>query len=78
MAQELTEAQRETLRELCDTIVPSIPHEPDPTGFWARSATDVGADEAIVQALDLMQPDQKAGLQELLDVLAEQGFVGAS
>ncbi|HEX2085942.1 MAG TPA: FAD-dependent oxidoreductase, partial [Solirubrobacteraceae bacterium] len=76
--EELTEAQRRTLRELCDTIVPSVAHEPDPTGFWARTATDLGVDEAIAEALDLMPPDQKAGLQELLDVLAEQGFVGAS
>jgi choline dehydrogenase-like flavoprotein len=75
MPTALTEVQLQTLRELCDTIVPSIEHDPDPTGFWARTATDVGADEAIVQALDLIQ---KAGLQQLLDALAEQGFVGAS
>ena len=74
----LSEAQRATLRALCDTIVPSIEHDPDPTGFWARSATDVGTDEAIAQALDLMPEDQVAGLGQLLDVLAEQGFVGAS
>src|SRR5918998_1707699 len=78
MSSPLTDVQRATLRTLCDTIVPSIPHDPDPTGFWARTATDVGADEAIVQALDLMPPDQKAGLQELLDVLAQQGFGDAS
>ncbi|HEV2814725.1 MAG TPA: GMC family oxidoreductase N-terminal domain-containing protein, partial [Solirubrobacteraceae bacterium] len=78
MPEALTDVQRQTLRELCDTIVPSIPHEPDPTGFWARSATDVGTDEAIAQALDLMPPDQKDGLQQLLDALAGQGFNGAS
>jgi choline dehydrogenase-like flavoprotein len=78
MPEALTDVQRQTLRELCDTIVPSIAHEPDPNGFWARSATDVGTDEAILQALDMMPPDQKAGLQQLLDVLAEQGFNGSS
>src|SRR5215212_10661969 len=78
MPEALTDVQRQTLRELCDTIVPAIAHEPDPTGFWGRSATDLGVDEAIAQALDLMPPDQKAGLQQLLDALAEQGFNGAS
>jgi choline dehydrogenase-like flavoprotein len=74
----MSEAQRATLRALCDTIVPSIAHEPDPTGFWARSATDVGADEAIGQALELMPPDQVEGLGQLLDALAMQGFDGSS
>ncbi len=78
MPEGLTEVQRQTLRELCDTIVPSIDHEPDPTGFWARSGSDLGVDEAIGQLLDTMPPDQKAGLQQLLDALAEQGFNGAS
>jgi choline dehydrogenase-like flavoprotein len=78
MPEGLTEVQRQTLRELCDTIVPSIDREPDPTGFWARSGSDLGVDEAIGQLLDTMPPDQKEGLQQLLDVLAEQGFNGAS
>ncbi|HEX2086329.1 MAG TPA: NAD(P)-binding protein, partial [Solirubrobacteraceae bacterium] len=78
MAHELTEAQRHTLRELCDTIVPPIARDPDPTGFWGRSATDLGVDEAIAEALDPMPPDQREGLQELLDALAGQGFLGAS
>ncbi|HEV2061293.1 MAG TPA: FAD-dependent oxidoreductase [Solirubrobacteraceae bacterium] len=74
----LSEAQRATLRALCNTIVPSIEHEPDPTGFWARSATDVGADEAIAEAMELMPPDQVEGLGQLLDALAQQGFLDAS
>ncbi|HEV3001872.1 MAG TPA: FAD-dependent oxidoreductase [Solirubrobacteraceae bacterium] len=78
MPEALTDVQRQTLRELCDTIVPSIRREPDPTGFWARSASDLGVDQAIGTALDLMPPDQRAGLQQLLDAIAEQGFAGAS
>ena len=74
----LSEAQRSTLRVLCDTIVPSIEHEPDPTGFWARSASDVGTDEAIAQAMELMPDDQVEGLGQLLDALAQQGFDDAS
>ena len=74
----MSEAHRATLRALCDTIVPSIPHDPDPTGFWGRSATDLGVDEAIGEALDLMPPDQVDGLGQLLDALAQQGFVDSS
>ena len=40
----LTDTQRATLRLFCDTIVPRIDHEPDPVGFWARAATDIGVD----------------------------------
>lgn len=74
----LTEAQLATLRAVCDTVVPSIHRDDDPTGFWARSATDVGADQALVEALGAMPPEQQAGLAQLLDVLEAQGFASAS
>ena len=38
MTATFTDAQREALREFCDTIVPSIERADDPTGFWARKA----------------------------------------
>jgi hypothetical protein len=38
----LADAQRATLRVLCDTVVPSIQREHDPHGLWARSASDLG------------------------------------
>ncbi len=71
---ELTESQRTTLRTVCDTVVPSIRRDDDPDGFWARSATSLGTDEALLGVLDTMPPDQSAGLLQLLDALAEQGF----
>ena len=75
---DLTEAQLVTLRVVCNTVVPAIERAPDEDGFWARTATDVGADQALVMALATMPEDQAAGLAELLDVLAAQGFDGMS
>jgi choline dehydrogenase-like flavoprotein len=75
---ELTEAQRATLVALCDTIVPSIERDPDPDGFWARRASDIGIGVAVEQVI-LGLPDEaaRAGLVQLLDVLASQGLTTA-
>jgi choline dehydrogenase-like flavoprotein len=78
MPEPLTEQQLATLRAVCDTVVPSLPRADDPHGLWARSATAVGADQALLQALDEMPPDQRAGLLELLDVLELQDFTKVS
>ena len=75
---ELTDLQQRTLRAVCDTVVPSIPRAEDPDGFFARRATDVGADEALLLALDALPPEQAAGMAQLLDALAAQGFNDAS
>ncbi len=75
---EPTSEQLEILRAVCDTFVPSIPHVPDPLGFWARSATDVGVDAGIVATLAILPEADAGGLLGLLDVLGEQGFVAAS
>ncbi|MBK5233125.1 MAG: GMC family oxidoreductase [Thermoleophilia bacterium] len=70
----LTENQLATLTAVCDTVVPSIDREDDEHGVWARSATDIGADKAVVQAIEEMDPESQTGLAELLDVLEFQGF----
>src|SRR3954447_2014947 len=70
----LTDDQRATLRAVCDTVVPSIERTPDPHGFWARKATDLGVDQAFEQMLETMPPENQAGLAQLLDGLAEQHF----
>jgi choline dehydrogenase-like flavoprotein len=75
---ELTDLQRQTLRAVCDTVVPSISRAEDPDGFFARRATDVGADQALLLALDALPPEQAEGMCQLLDALAAQGFNGAS
>src|SRR5258708_1936718 len=79
MSVELNEAQRSVLRTLCDTFVPSIKVADDPTGFWARTASDLGVDRVLAGILVGGVPAElRGGLLGLLDGLAAQGFVEAS
>jgi acyl-CoA reductase-like NAD-dependent aldehyde dehydrogenase/choline dehydrogenase-like flavoprotein len=73
------DAQRATLRTLCDTFIPSLDPpdgESDPYGFWARSATDAvvpeGVEVALLQAA--LPSEDIAGLRSLLDSLADSGM----
>src|SRR4051794_6505041 len=68
----LSEAQRETLRAFCDTIVPSVRRSHDPDGFWARKATDLAIDQGVEQVISTLPPELQGGLAQLLDALAEQ------
>src|SRR3954453_15983778 len=74
----LNEAQREVLRSFCDTVVPSLPRDDDPDGFWARRATDLAVDQGVEQIIATLPPELQAGLGQLLDALAQQGFGGLS
>lgn len=79
MTIQLDDTQRPVLRALCDTFVPSIKVADDPTGFWARTASDLGVDTVLAKYLaESVPPELRAGLLGLLDGLAAQGFVGAS
>ena len=78
MPATLSDPQLMTLRAICDTAVPRIERPDDPDGFWRRRATDVGADQALRAVLDGMPPEQRAGMHQLLDVLAEQDFARMS
>src|SRR4051812_41547266 len=78
MPAPLTDAQRATLRAVCDTVVPSIERTPDPTGHWARKASDLGVDQAFEQMLDEFPAADRAGMLELLDGLESQHFNTAS
>jgi choline dehydrogenase-like flavoprotein len=78
MAPELTDARRTTLRAVCDTAVAAIERDPDPDGFWARRASDVGADAVLADLLSELPEEQLAGTIELLDGLREAGFEQAS
>ncbi len=80
------DAQRLTLAALCDTFVPSL--EPpagsngagDPTGYWARSASDYGVPGAVEIALLQagVPEEQLMGLRGLLDALAAQGMAAST
>src|SRR6266849_2088718 len=79
MSAGLSETQLTVLRALCDTFVPSIKVADDPTGFWARTASDLGVDTVLAKYLaESVPPELRDGLLGLLDGLAAQGFVGAS
>ena len=75
---ELNEARRAVLQAVCDTVVPSIEHDPDPTGLWVRSATQMGADQGIEQVFGELPQEQFDGMMELLDALGQQGFAQVS
>src|SRR5215210_4601032 len=75
----MNEVQRAVLQAVCDTAVPAIEREDDPDGFWARTASDVGTPEALEQVIEETMPDeQREGLGQLLEGLAELGFLQAS
>src|SRR3954452_24850872 len=74
MAMELTDRQRAVLGTLCDTVVPRIERPNDPTGFWARTASDIGTPEAVEEMLGMIPDDTiRTGLVQLIDELASQG-----
>jgi choline dehydrogenase-like flavoprotein len=78
MAFSLTDTQRGVLRLLTDTVVPRIERPADPTGFWARTGTDLGVEQGVEQLIAGI-PDEmvQGGLAQLLDVLEAQGFTRA-
>jgi glycine/D-amino acid oxidase-like deaminating enzyme len=71
---DLTPTQREVLRALADTAVPSLQVEDDPHGFWATSGSDVGTHAAMEEALALAPEVDQVGMAQLLDGLAMLGF----
>ncbi len=74
----LAETHRAVLAALCDAVVPSLTREPDPDGFFARAAADVGVPDALEQVLADLPEEQLGGAGQLLDALADQGFTRAS
>jgi choline dehydrogenase-like flavoprotein len=74
----MSDVRREVMRAICDTVCPALERADDPDGFWARSGSDVGAPEALGEVIAGMPPQQREGLEQLLDGLARMGFVGAS
>ena len=72
----MNDDQRAVLRAVCDTVYPRIERADDPDGFWARSAGEMGLPEAV-EDLIAQIPDEtiRGGLEQLLDVLGQQGFL---
>jgi choline dehydrogenase-like flavoprotein len=74
----MNELQREVLRAIADTVVPPVERADDPHGFWARSGSELGAHEAVAEAIAQMPELQREGLGQLADGLARMGFLTAS
>jgi choline dehydrogenase-like flavoprotein len=72
------DTQRRTLARLCDAFVPSIERDPDPDGFWARSAADLGVPAQVEDALAALPPLVQEQIREFMDGLAALGFPDAS
>src|SRR3954449_13150101 len=72
----LSELQRDTLKQVCDTFVPSVEVPDDPTGFFARPASALQVPDAIEAQLSsgAVPEEQLDGLRQLLDALAAEGF----
>ncbi|WP_229068193.1 GMC family oxidoreductase N-terminal domain-containing protein [Actinoplanes sp. DH11] len=66
--------QAHVLRTLCDTVVPALDRPDDADGFWARRATDVGADRAVLAMIAGLPAEQQQGFGGLLDALTAHGF----
>ncbi|WP_313673357.1 GMC family oxidoreductase [Mycolicibacterium sp.] len=75
---EITDNHRACLRALADTVVPSMPREDDPTGFWAASGSTLGADVAVAQVISTLPEEQQHGLLSLLDGMHVFGFATGS
>ncbi|HEV1996943.1 MAG TPA: FAD-dependent oxidoreductase [Candidatus Dormibacteraeota bacterium] len=73
-----SDAQRATLRVLCDTFVPAIEHDPDPGGFWARPASDLQVADWVEATLGALPADVLDPVREFMDGLAMLGFPEAS
>jgi choline dehydrogenase-like flavoprotein len=59
--------ERETLRALCDTIVPRISREPDPAGLYGRPASSLQLDGDIARIVSMYLPEeQRADFHRLL------------
>ncbi|HVR10951.1 MAG TPA: GMC family oxidoreductase N-terminal domain-containing protein [Thermoanaerobaculia bacterium] len=78
MAAALNGAQLAALRALCDTFVPSLREPDDPTGFWARSASDMGVPAVLAGEIENLPEPLRGGLTQVLDLLAAAGIVEAS
>ncbi|MBW3659382.1 MAG: GMC family oxidoreductase N-terminal domain-containing protein [Actinobacteria bacterium] len=75
----MLDAQLATLRALCDTFVPPV--EPpaveahDPTGFWARRASDLGIHSSVALYVETeLAREDRDGMVALLDALGKLRF----
>jgi len=67
--------ERRTLASVCEALFPRVSEEPDPDGFLARSAADLGIDEDAARVLETyVAPDQREDMRRLLRVLESRSM----
>ena len=74
----MNETQGAVLRAIAETVVPPIERADDAHGFWALSGAELGAHEAVAEAIAQMPDQQREGLGQLTDGLARMGFLSSS
>jgi choline dehydrogenase-like flavoprotein len=75
MSVQFSVQQRACLASLVDTFFPSLARAEDPTGFWARSGSDLGLPAAVEDHLRRALPAERAtGIGALLDALDTAGL----
>lgn len=72
---QLTPARRAVLEAVVDTAVPALPAEPDPTGFWGRPGSAVGAATFVQRTVERGDGRAVAALGVLLDAMGDAGIV---
>src|SRR6476646_50576 len=74
----LSDQQHAILTAICDTVVPALPRDRDPSGHWGRKASDIGVDAGAAQLIDeIPDPELLGGLLQLIDALGGQGITRA-
>ena len=64
---EFSQNERQTLRVLCDTLVPRLTGFADPEGFFGRAATDLHVDDDVASIVgSYLAPEQQADFHRLL------------
>jgi hypothetical protein len=71
---QLTPSEREVLTAVVDTAVPALAVEPDPTGFWGRRGSDVGADVMVRRFVEELPDRRFDALGQLLATLDRLGI----
>ncbi|HZY45887.1 MAG TPA: GMC family oxidoreductase N-terminal domain-containing protein, partial [Anaerolineae bacterium] len=70
ITQPLSPRQFATLIAICDTLVPSIERDDDPSGFWKRKASDLNVPQLIVETVFTLQDEvSQAQFKQLLSLL---------
>src|SRR5256712_7927228 len=66
----LSPQERLTLRYLADAVVPSVPVESDPDGFYGRRASDLAIDDDVARIIErYVSANQRADFRRLLRTL---------